>query len=127
MQLSNRDAGGFDEKYVKAIFASLLYSTQIYTIHSEYESDRRYVDLLLTRRPPIDPNFQFAFELKYLKRQDAGRAETATNAALTQMRDYLQHEKLRALSDLRAWVVVFVGAEAHAVIEVPASPQVPTS
>jgi len=37
LQLSNRDAVGFDEKYVKAVFASLLYSTQIYTIHSGYQ------------------------------------------------------------------------------------------
>ncbi|MEZ4869347.1 MAG: AAA family ATPase [Caldilineaceae bacterium] len=122
LQLSNRDAGGFDEKYVKAIFASLLYSTQIYTIHSEYETDRRYVDLLLTRRPPIDPNFQFAFELKYLKQQDAGRLENAKSAAVTQMRDYLQHEKLGVLSDLRAWVVCFVGPKAQVVVEVTASP-----
>lgn len=118
LQLSNRDAGGFDEKYVKAIFASLLYSTQIYTIHSEYETDRRYVDLLLTRRPPIDPNFQFAFELKYLKLQDASRLENTKSAAITQMQDYLQHEKLRAVSDLRAWVVCFVGAKAQVVVEV---------
>ena len=59
LQLSNCDAVGFDEKYVKAVFASLLYPTQIYTIISEYETGRRYIDLLLTRRPPIDPNFQF--------------------------------------------------------------------
>jgi hypothetical protein len=42
LQLSNRDVGGFDAKYVKAIFASLIYSTQIYIVHSEYETNRRY-------------------------------------------------------------------------------------
>lgn len=115
LQLSNRDAGGFDEKYVKAIFASLIYSTQIYIVHSEYETNRRYVDLLLTRRPPIEPNYQFAFELKYLKLQDAGQVSTVKEAALTQMKEYLQHEKLRALPDLRAWVVVFVGPKAQVV------------
>ena len=115
LQLSNRDADGFDEKYVKAIFASLIYSTQIYIVHSEYETNRRYVDLLLTRRPPIEPNYQFAFELKYLKLQDAGQVNTVKEAALTQMKEYLQHEKLRAISDLRAWVVVFVGPKAQVV------------
>jgi len=119
LQLSNRDAVGFDEKYVKAIFASLLYPTQIYTIHSEYETDRRYVDVLLTRRPPIDPNYQFAIELKYLKLQDADQLETVKNKGLTQMKEYLQHEKLRTLSDLRAWVVVFVGPQAQVVLPVP--------
>lgn len=118
LQLSNRDAVGFDEKYVKAIFASLLYSTQIYTVHSEYETNRRYVDLLLTRRPPIAPNYQFAFELKYLKLADADQLETAKTEALTQMQDYLQHDKLRALSDLRAWVIVFVGPKAQVVLAV---------
>ena len=117
-QLSSRDAIGFDEKYVKAIFASLLYSTQIYTIHSEFESDRRYVDLLLTRRPPIDPNYQFAFELKYLKQSDAHRLETIKAEGLAQMQDYLRHAKLQAMTDLRAWLIVFVGPKASVVMAV---------
>ena len=121
LQLSNRDAGGFDEKYVKAIFASLIYSTQIYIVHSEYETNRRYVDLLLTRRPPIDPTYQFAFELKYLKLENAGQTNKVKEDALTQMKDYLQHEKLRALTDLRAWVVVFVGPKAQVVQAVATS------
>lgn len=119
LQLSNRDAVGFDEKYVKAIFAALLYSTQIYTVHSEYETNRRYVDLLLTRRPPIDPNYQFAFELKFLKLADADQLEAKKDEALGQMQDYLQHDKLRALTDLRAWVVVFVGPKAQIILSVP--------
>jgi hypothetical protein len=118
LQLSNRDAVGFDEKYVKAIFASLLYPTQIYTVFSEYETKRRYVDLLLTRRPPIDPNFQFAFELKYIKQQDAEQLETVKAEGLTQIRNYLRHEKLRVLSDLRAWLVIFVGPKAQVVLAV---------
>lgn len=117
-QLSNRDAVGFDEKYVKAVLAALLYPTQIYTIHSEYETDRRYVDLLLTRRPPIDPNYQFAFELKYLKQADAHRLEEVKTAGLAQMQDYLPHEKLRSLTDLRAWLLIFVGTKAQVVMAV---------
>ena len=116
LQLSNRDAIGFDEKYVKAVFASLLYPTQIYTIHSEYETNRRYVDLLLTRRPPIEPNYQFAFELKYLKLAEADQVETVKAEALAQMQAYLQHDKLCSLSDLRAWLIVFVGPKAQVVL-----------
>ena len=117
-QLSNRDAMGFDEKYVKAVFASLLYPTQIYTVHSEYESERRYVDLLLTRRPPVDPNYQFAFELKYLKQQDADQLEAVKADGIAQLQDYLRHEKLQALPDLRAWLIVFVGPKAQVVLPV---------
>lgn len=117
-QLSNRDAVGFDEKYVKAIFASLFFTTQIYTIHSEYETERKYVDLLLTRRPPIDPNYQFAFELKYLKQSEADQLEAKKQEASTQLQDYLQHDDLQSLSDLRAWIIVFVGPEAKIVEEI---------
>lgn len=116
--LSNRDAIGFDEKYVKAIFASLFYTTQIYTIHSEYETDRKYVDLLLTKRPPIDPTYQFAFELKYLKQADASQVEEIANNGRTQLRQYLQHEKLAQLENLRAWLLVFVGTQAKVVEEI---------
>ena len=75
--------------------------------------------LLLTRRPPIDPNYQFAFELKYLKLAEADQVESKKNEALTQMQDYLQHDKLRALPDLRAWIVVFVSPKAQIVLSVP--------
>jgi len=118
LQLSNRDAIGFDEKYVKAVFAALLYPTKIYTIHSEYETNRRYVDLLLTRRPPIEPNYQFAFELKYLKLNEADQVEEKKAEALTQIQAYLHHEKLRTLSDLRAWIIIFVGPKAQVVLAV---------
>lgn len=118
LQLSNRDAIGFDEKYVKAVFAALLYPTKIYTIHSEYETNRRYVDLLLTRRPPIEPNYQFALELKYLKLAEADQVEDKKAEALRQMQAYLQHDELRTLSDLRAWVIVFVGPKAQVVLAV---------
>ncbi len=118
-QLSNRDAIGFDEKYLKAIFASLLYPTQIYTIHSEYETNRRYVDLLLTRRPPIAPNYQFAIELKYLKKGDAEQLERVKAEGFAQMQEYLSHEKLHALSDLRAWLIIVVGAKVEVAIPVP--------
>ncbi len=117
-QLSNRDAVGFDEKYVKAIFASLLYTTQIYTIHSEHETERKYVDLLLTRRPPIEPNYQFAFELKYLKQSEAAKLAEVKRAGLAQLQAYLHHEDLQALTDLRAWLIVFVGTEAQVVLPV---------
>ena len=74
--------------------------------------------MLLTRRPPIDPNYQFAFELKYLKQQDADQLATVQAAGLTQIQTYLRHEKLQGLTDLRAWLVVFVGPKAQVVMPV---------
>ncbi|MEZ4665010.1 MAG: PD-(D/E)XK nuclease domain-containing protein [Caldilineaceae bacterium] len=77
------------------------------------------MDLLLTRRfSPIEPNYQFALELKYLKQADAQRLEAVKSEGLAQMQDYLQHPKLQSLSDLRAWLVIFVGPKAPVVAEV---------
>jgi hypothetical protein len=118
--LSNRDSLGFDEKHVKAIITSLLYTTGIYTIKSEYETDKKYVDLLLKERPPVKPNYTFALELKYLKKSEAEEWEAVRDAGVQQLRSYLQHEELRQMRNLRAWLLVFVGSEARAVVEVTA-------
>lgn len=53
--------------------------------------------------------------MKYLKLADADQLESKKAEALAQMQDYLQHDKLRALTDLRAWIVVFVGPKAQLV------------
>lgn len=73
---------------------------------------------MLTRRPPIEPNYQFAFELKYLKLAGADQVEKMKAEALAQMQAYLQHDKLRSLRDLRAWIIVFVGPKAQVVLPV---------
>ncbi len=116
--LSNRDSIGFDEKYVKAIITSLLYTTGIYTIKSEYETEKKYVDLLLKERPPIKPNYTFALELKYLKKSEADRLEAVQQEGIAQLSMYLQHEELQQTTNLKAWLLVFVGTEAKVVVEV---------
>jgi hypothetical protein len=50
---------------------------------------------------------------------DADQLEAKKDEALGQMQDYLHHDKLRALTNLRAWVVVFVGPKAQIVLSVP--------
>jgi len=65
----------------------------------------------LQRREPFPAPHQFAFELKFVKKKDAHRLVEVVAEAQTQLQGYLQSELLRSLSDLRAWVVVFVGAE----------------
>ncbi|GAB4410500.1 MAG: ATP-binding protein [Bacteroidia bacterium] len=111
LKLSNRDWLQFDEASIKAILVSYLHAAQLYFIRSEPEFEQRYVDLLLQRREPFPAPHQFAFELKYLKKKDAGRLDEVVAEARTQLQGYLQSELLRSLSDLRAWVVVFVGTE----------------
>ncbi|MEM1122673.1 MAG: AAA family ATPase, partial [Bacteroidota bacterium] len=116
-ELSTRDKRKFDEKYVKAIFTAALFTSGIYTIHHEFEvkkspTEKGFVDILLVRRPPYDPTYQFVIELKYLKKEAAGQTEKVTTAAVQQLQQYLQHDSyMQQLTDLKAYVVVFVGNE----------------
>ena len=121
-ELSNRDARPGNEATVKAILVSYLYASQLYFIQSEPEFGRKYVDLLLQRREPFPAPHQFAFELKYLKKQEAQRLEAVVAEAQAQLQGYLQSELLRSLPDLRAWVVVFVGTEVGYAAEVEVFP-----
>jgi hypothetical protein len=114
-ELSLRDKQNFDEKYIKTIFTSVFYISKIFHIHNEYEvkkskTEKGYVDLLLTKRPPFEPKFQFVIEFKYVKKEDAHKAETVKQQAIQQLQAYLQHdEKLQSLENLKAYVIVFVG------------------
>ena len=113
--LSNRDFIQFDEKYVKVLFVAFASLANLYYIQSEQESEQKYVDVLLLHRPPYFPNYQFAFELKYLKKSESAQLETTVQKAIAQLQGYLQSEALLRLDNLKAYVIVFVGSEAKAV------------
>ena len=119
-QLSTRDWRPFNEHTIKAIPVSCLHASQPYFIQFEPEVRQKYVDLLLQRREPFPAPHQFAFELKYLKKQEAQRLDATVAQAREQLQGCLQmvgpgHAlDLRSLADLRAWVVVFVGAVGEA-------------
>jgi hypothetical protein len=113
--LSNRDFIQFDEKYVKVLFVAFASLANLYYIQSEQESEQKYVDVLLLHRPPYFPNYQFAFELKYLKKSESAQLETTVQKAIAQLQGYLQSEALQRLDNLKAYVIVFVGSEAKAV------------
>jgi Predicted AAA-ATPase/PD-(D/E)XK nuclease superfamily len=116
--LSNRDNQNFDEKHLKAIMASYLSLSSSYLMRSEFESERKYIDVLLLKRPPFDMPHQFAFELKYLK-QDATQADidAKDKEAEAQINIYKASAELEALENLRSWIVVIAGTEAKVVRE----------
>jgi hypothetical protein len=117
--LSNRDNQNFDEKHLKAIMASYLSLSSSYMMRSEFESERKYIDVLLLKRPPFEMPHQFAFELKYLK-QDATQAEIDVKdmEAENQINIYKASAELEALENLRAWIVVIAGTDAKVVRQV---------
>ncbi|MEZ4848333.1 MAG: AAA family ATPase [Bacteroidia bacterium] len=117
-QLSNRDWQGFDEKHLKTILVSYLYSIGIYHIKSEPEMEQKYPDLLLRRRPPFQPPYQLMIELKFLHKKNKDRAELVAKEGRDQLRKYLQIEEAQKLDNLRGWLWVFVGTKAVVVEEI---------
>ena len=113
--LSNRDFIQFDEKYVKVLFVAFASLANLYYIQSEQETEQKYVDVLFLYRPPYFPTYQFAFELKYLKKSESDQLENTVQKAIAQLQGYLQSEALQRLENLKAYVIVFVGSEAKAV------------
>lgn len=109
--LSDRDAMGFDEKHLKMVVASLLFSVQQFYIRSEHEVPEGYIDLLLLRHPSNKPHHQFALELKYLKKNEAKQLKQKAAEACAQLERYREDPYLNGLQDFHAWAVVFVGDE----------------
>ena len=114
-ELSNRDFIQFDEKYIKVLFVAFASLANLYYIQSEQETEQKYVDILFLHRPPYFTTYQFAFELKYLKKSESNQLETTIQKSVAQLQGYLQSEALQRLENLKAYVIVFVGSEAKAV------------
>lgn len=117
-QLSNRDWPGFDEKHLKTILVAYFYSVGIYHIQSEPEMNQKYPDLLLRRRPPYEPPYQFMIELKFLYKKDGDKVEAVADQGRKQLQAYLAAEEVQGLENLCAWLWVFVGTDAVVVEEV---------
>ncbi|OQY27441.1 MAG: hypothetical protein B6244_10745 [Candidatus Cloacimonetes bacterium 4572_55] len=109
--LSFQDFKRFDEKYIKVAIVSYLSLTNLYFIKSEYELGGGYVDLLLLTRPPVIPNYQFAIELKYMKKSEGNQLSKRKRAAITQLKGYLATKEARSMSNLRGYTLIFVGDE----------------
>lgn len=120
--LDNRDYRKLDEKHVKSIIVALLHTSNVYFVRSEYPVGGGYVDLLLLNRNKTRVAYQFAFELKYLKKNDSSRAPKVLQAAKEQLQTYLKHPDLQQAvgqyTPLSAWVVVLIGTECYALEEV---------
>ncbi len=111
--LSNRDLQNFDEKYVKMLFITLAALSQLYIIKSEPEIEGKYPDLMYLYRKPYKPNYQFLFELKYLKTSESNKLNKAIDEAEVQVKNYLSKLETGNLENLIAYAIVFVGKKGH--------------
>ncbi|MBF0353563.1 MAG: PD-(D/E)XK nuclease domain-containing protein, partial [SAR324 cluster bacterium] len=73
---------------------------------------------LLTHRPPFFPPFQFMFEFKYLKKNNARQLEEKRREAIEQLQRYRQNAELRDIPQLKSYAVVFVGTRLAVLEEV---------
>ncbi len=110
--LSNRDFIHFDEKYIKVLFVALINLSGLYYVKSEMEIHKLYPDILLLYRNPFKPNYQFIFELKYLKKTEAEKLDQVTSAGLKQLDTYLALTEINNLENLKAYLIIFIGDQA---------------
>jgi hypothetical protein len=116
--LSNRDAHFFNEMSLKAIFVSCLFQQKFYYVHSEYETDKGYADIFLEAIRGYDPNYQVAFEFKYIKKKDKNEADkkledadiqTLLKKAEIQLTNYMVTKKFTDRKGLKGFVVICHG------------------
>jgi hypothetical protein len=116
--LSNRDAYHFNEMSLKAIFVSCLYQQRFYYVHSEYETEKGYADIFLEAIRGYDPNYQVAFELKYIKKKDKNEEDkkiddadiqALLDKAEIQLTNYMITKKFLDRKGLKGFVVICHG------------------
>ncbi len=109
--LSNRDYQNFDEKYIKMLMIAYVLYTRTYQVYSERETPEGYMDLAFIAPNNRHADFEYAFELKYLKKSEATESkilEIQAEAA-TQIRNYIASDSVLASKrNLLAYTLVFV-------------------
>jgi hypothetical protein len=106
---STRDAAHFNENTLKAIIISLLHQQNFYYIHSEYETEWKYMDIFLEAIHGQKPTYEVAMELKYLKKGGKKASNTLLQTAVTQLQGYLDTPKFNFRTNIKSFVVVVAG------------------
>jgi hypothetical protein len=111
--LSTRDAKDFNEMSLKAIFISLLHQQQFYYVHSEFETQRQYVDVFLETVTGNPVKYETAFELKYVKKGETINVKEELDKAEIQLMNYMVTKKFIQRPNLKAFVVLVHGIVLH--------------
>ena len=67
---SNRDNIGYNEKHLKTLVVGLLFPYENYLIRSEYEVEKRFIDIFLERISQVNIKHEILLELKYIKKEN---------------------------------------------------------
>ena len=111
--LSTRDTKDFNEMSLKAIIVSLLHQQQFYYVHSEFETERQYVDIFLQTVTGYPVKYETAFELKYVKKSEAINVAAELDKAEIQLTNYMVTKKFNQRPNLKAFVVLVHGTTLH--------------
>jgi hypothetical protein len=111
--LSTRDAKDFNEMSLKAIFVSLMHQQKFCYVHSEFETERQYVDVFLETIRGYKVKFEVAFELKYVKKGETIDVDKELNKAEIQLTNYIVTKKFNQRPNVKAFVVLVHGTELH--------------
>ena len=90
-QLTHRDFQKMDEKHIQAMFFCYVNLTQVYDTKSEYQSEKKFYDILMLKNDLADQRVvhEFLFEFKYAKTATEARLGKIDEAAIVQVNDYL--------------------------------------
>jgi hypothetical protein len=107
--LSNRDFQKFDEKYIKMLLIAFALQAEMYYIPSERETPAGYIDLLFLAIPDRTMEYEYIFELKYLKKSNKKLFLEKKEEAKTQILGYIASDEiLKAKKNLLAYTIVVV-------------------
>jgi hypothetical protein len=121
-RLSNRDLIGFDEKYIKLMLLSGLFRSRLYVPDSEREVEHGYIDIFLQRSPLLpEVPYEWVWELKHLKKDDATKAQVATTleAARMQLEKYRQSVLFAGRDDVKFAALLFIGKDQYQLVPLP--------
>jgi Predicted AAA-ATPase/PD-(D/E)XK nuclease superfamily len=111
--LSTRDSKDFNEMSLKAIVVSLLHQQKFYYVHSEFETEKQYVDIFLETITGNPVKYEAAFELKYVKKSESVDVKAALEKAEIQLMNYMVTKKFNQRPSLKAFVLLVHGTELH--------------
>jgi hypothetical protein len=112
---SNRDLMNFDEKYIKSMMIPAIFMSKYYFPVSEQENFGGYCDIYLQKhhsKPDIE--FEYIFELKYLKTEASQSEKEAKFAeAFAQLEEYKKDPRFVNRGDVKFVAIVFQGKNAY--------------
>ena len=109
LRLSPVDAAHFTENTLKGIVISLLHQQNFYYLHTEYETDWKFMDVFLEPISGYKVNFEVALELKFARKAGKVAINTIFKEAAIQLKGYLETEKFKHRNNIKSWIVVVAG------------------